>query len=316
MTLTDPAGGTPYVSGQIFTANDATTIASQLPYALDGNAGGSYAPTAPLIVSGSGMTITTLNATGGGSLSGTFTGSPTLSGSVTLSGGGAISGDWSGAPIFTGTPRVTGTLTLSGSGAQITTLGTGGTPTFQGNWKGNPLFKGNPGFDSGLRLYAGCKMEVRSGAELEWQTGATFDCKSTANFTGNTNLNGTNSLGTATLNGAVTIGAVMTDTAGRHVRKTTTFTMSGNEEHSITEGSQWFVGGPGYDLTVDTDNAVAGDTLMICSTGTDTGTTTVVLKCQQAGQLFLVRGTGGCVLTFNGTRWHGAASHHVSTITA
>lgn len=49
----------------------------------------------------SNKTLSAPTISGGGSITGTFTGSPTFSGSVTLSGGGSISGTWGGSPTFT-----------------------------------------------------------------------------------------------------------------------------------------------------------------------------------------------------------------------
>lgn len=51
----------------------------------------------------SNKTLSGAALSGGGSISGTFTGTPTFSGSVTLSGGGSMSGTWAGTPTFSGT---------------------------------------------------------------------------------------------------------------------------------------------------------------------------------------------------------------------
>lgn len=75
------------------------------------------------------MTNKTLTApaiSGGGSMAGTFTGSPTFSGAVTLSGGGALSG------TFTGSPTLSGSVTLSGGGS------------LSGTFTGAPVLTGGP----------------------------------------------------------------------------------------------------------------------------------------------------------------------------
>lgn len=52
MTLTDPTSGAGYAFGEILPSADMTTIATQLPRALDGNLGGTYTPTAPIDLAG------------------------------------------------------------------------------------------------------------------------------------------------------------------------------------------------------------------------------------------------------------------------
>lgn len=57
MTLTNPkpAG---WSTGEILTSAQANSIGTQLPYAVDGNAGGTYAPSDPIIIGGDGLTVT------------------------------------------------------------------------------------------------------------------------------------------------------------------------------------------------------------------------------------------------------------------
>lgn len=68
-------------------------------------------------------TVTSPTVTGGGSLAGTFTGTPTFSGAVVLSGtpsisnGAALAGTFSGTPTFSGAVSMTAGLTLTGSSA-------------------------------------------------------------------------------------------------------------------------------------------------------------------------------------------------------
>jgi hypothetical protein len=87
---------------------------------------------------GTGKTLAvagTANITGGGSLGGTFTGTPTFSGLITLSGGGALSGTFTGAPTFSGNVAFTGTPNFSNSHAIGTLSSWGGGKAFQvGSW--------------------------------------------------------------------------------------------------------------------------------------------------------------------------------------
>ena len=59
MTLANPKPlGWGY--GEILTSAQANSFGTQMPYALDGNGGGSYSPSAPIIVGGSGLQIAKL----------------------------------------------------------------------------------------------------------------------------------------------------------------------------------------------------------------------------------------------------------------
>ncbi len=50
MALTDPTSGAGYAFGQVLTSAHMTTIATQLPDAIDGAAGGTYTPTADIVI--------------------------------------------------------------------------------------------------------------------------------------------------------------------------------------------------------------------------------------------------------------------------
>lgn len=109
--------------------------------------------TTTLIVGGAATFNGTLGATAGGSLAGTFTGSPTLSGNPTFSGNPVLSGNpnFSGAPTFaslsvSGTLGATGGGSLGGTFTGAPTLS--GAVVFSGNpsFSANPTFSGNPNF--------------------------------------------------------------------------------------------------------------------------------------------------------------------------
>lgn len=53
MTLADPTGGAGYLSGAILPSSHMTTIATNQPKAVDGNGGGTWTPSASIILNGS-----------------------------------------------------------------------------------------------------------------------------------------------------------------------------------------------------------------------------------------------------------------------
>jgi hypothetical protein len=65
MTLTraKPAG---WANGEIFTSTQANAMDVQLPYAVDGNAGGTYAPSNPIVINGDGLDVGGAGLTVGG----------------------------------------------------------------------------------------------------------------------------------------------------------------------------------------------------------------------------------------------------------
>jgi hypothetical protein len=56
MTLTNPKPGG-HATGEKLTSTNVDAAFAQLPYAVDGNAGGAYAPSSAIALTGSGMTI-------------------------------------------------------------------------------------------------------------------------------------------------------------------------------------------------------------------------------------------------------------------
>lgn len=54
MTLADPTGGAGYIFGQSLPAAHMTTIATNQPKAVDGNGGGTWTPSASIILNGTG----------------------------------------------------------------------------------------------------------------------------------------------------------------------------------------------------------------------------------------------------------------------
>ena len=72
MTLTNPKP-LGFAYGEILTSALVNSAFSQLPYAVDGNAGGTYAPSDPIIIGGDGLNVTgQLTASGLTTISGTL----------------------------------------------------------------------------------------------------------------------------------------------------------------------------------------------------------------------------------------------------
>lgn len=104
MTATDPTSGVGYSFGEVLPSAHMTTIATQLPDLIDGDGGGSYAPSAVINIAGAGLNNVTLAS--GATLSG---GAATISSDVTQSGDVTLSGD----------TTMTGAMTLSGTASGI-----------------------------------------------------------------------------------------------------------------------------------------------------------------------------------------------------
>lgn len=139
LTIVRAFGGTSAVAHSsgaavrhVYNAQDATDFRTHeaATAAVHGIAGSFVGTTDLQTLTNKTLTAPTINAgvlAGGGSLAGTFTGTPTLSGAVVLSGTPSISNGAVLAGTFTGTPTFSGNLTFSGA------------PTFSGN----PIFTGN-----------------------------------------------------------------------------------------------------------------------------------------------------------------------------
>jgi hypothetical protein len=107
MTLTNPKP-LGHAVGEVLTSTNVDAALVQLPYAVDGNAGGTYAPSAPIIIGGSGLRV-------GGVAEGIDTRILTLE----------------DPPFFTGTPSGTG-LGI-GSKITLTEVSSKGTFTIASN---------------------------------------------------------------------------------------------------------------------------------------------------------------------------------------
>lgn len=112
-------------------------------------------------------TITNPTVTGGGSLAGTFTGTPTFSGNLTLSGTPSFTAGASLAGTYTGTPTFSGALTFSGNPTFT------GLPVFNGS---GALFERANATDNALATAVvgdtNNRLAVRADGQLAWGTGS------------------------------------------------------------------------------------------------------------------------------------------------
>jgi hypothetical protein len=118
-----------FTTGQVPTASNWN---SYFAGKADTSNGSLTNPTIISAIFSGGLTVDTLAVTGGGSLNGTYTGSPTLSGTPTFSAGAAMSGTFSGAHTYSGALTLTAastalTVTNNASLGGTLTTGTGGT---------------------------------------------------------------------------------------------------------------------------------------------------------------------------------------------
>ena len=158
-------------------------------------------------------TITAPTVTGGGSLAGTFTGTPTLSGAVVLSGtpnisnGAALAGTFSGSPTFSGTVSVTGALALTGTSALVE----------------RSLVTDN-GYRTRITADTNSRWLVNADGKQIWGTGAT---------TGDTNLY-RSAADTLTTDDSFSVGGNLTVTGTADAATTTTAT-------GVSAGTGWSV---------------------------------------------------------------------------
>lgn len=118
--LTDPTSGLGWSFGEVLTSAAMTTIANELPNAIDGTGGGTYTPTADITLQGAQfLNLMHLKLTTGGVSS--------VQGALTVASGG--SGIWASGSVatFNNTPTfnlgftvATGTATFGGGGIDIT----------------------------------------------------------------------------------------------------------------------------------------------------------------------------------------------------
>ncbi len=137
LTILRGFGGTSGVSHSsgavvrhVYNAQDATDFRTHqaATAAVHGIAGSFVGTTDAQVLTNKTLTspsITGAALSGGGSMAGTFSGTPTFNGAIVLSGtpsisaGAALAGTFSGSPTFSGTATVTGGLTLSGTSALV-----------------------------------------------------------------------------------------------------------------------------------------------------------------------------------------------------
>jgi hypothetical protein len=62
--LVDPTAGVGYAFGEVLPSSDMTTIAANMPKAVDGSAGGTYTPGTAITINGSGIVTSSLTCSG------------------------------------------------------------------------------------------------------------------------------------------------------------------------------------------------------------------------------------------------------------
>lgn len=137
--LTDPSGGVGISFGQTIPHGWFTSIFGQIVFAIDGNAGGSYAPSAPIIIGGSGISITGVAGFSGAVTGFTgaevvFAGALVVFGAftpVTFAGTVALNGavTFGSTGTFVGLVT-TNALTANGAVQALSTFGAAGAATF------------------------------------------------------------------------------------------------------------------------------------------------------------------------------------------
>lgn len=94
----------------------------------------------------------------GGSMAGTFTGTPTFSGAVVLSGTPNISNGAALAGTFTGTPTFSGAVALSGGGS------------LAGTFTGSPTYSGNAVFNAEIQHFNLYRGNRANATDSQWET--------------------------------------------------------------------------------------------------------------------------------------------------
>jgi hypothetical protein len=107
MTLVNPKP-LGWAFGEILTSSQMNSIATQLPYALDGLNGGTYTLTSPLAIGGSGVTVSA------GLTAPTVTGNTAFSNNVSISGQFNAVDVLAAGQVVAGTQVTTGDLVASG----------------------------------------------------------------------------------------------------------------------------------------------------------------------------------------------------------
>ena len=243
MSLTDPTGGAGYSTGEVLTSTHMTTIANQQPYALDGNGGGTYTPSAAIIVNGSGLTV-----------GGNFTlkygavdafAYDSSSGTITIKAFSAT-----GSNVFSDECDFSSLLAVTASGS--VNLASGSTVTDHAAW----TIDGTHTISGGAWTYSG-------GASITGGAGAgAFTWNNAATLNGTTTIGGALSIaGTGS-----TLDTDLTATGGGflNLKRTTVgasyaLSLSGGSAHVATQAGQLFsMGSSSGTVTLDNDGAVGG----------------------------------------------------------
>lgn len=249
LTMTRGFGGTSAVSHSIgavvrhvYNAQDSTDFRTHeaAVAAVHGVAGTLVGTTDAQTLTNKTITAPAISApviTGGGSLAGTFSGSPTFSGAVVLSGTPSISSGAALAGTFTGTPTFNGAVVFSGA----PNISAGGA--LAGTFTGSPTFSGNPNFTGTIQSTQSASGNVSmasivtadtfdryrtyASGLLEWGSGAL--ARDTNLFRDSANVLRTNDSLIVDLNASVTGNLTVTGLGAElHARKTSDTTVTSN----------------------------------------------------------------------------------------
>lgn len=138
-----------WAPGTTVTQGEFWTIDQAVFEAINGDYGGVWAPSVAIEIGGSGLLLSGANhelsgtlTSSGGTLSGTFAGSPTFDGNVYFDANPVFNGD----PTFNGIPSFTAGAALAGTFT--------GNPIFNGDptFSGDPYFTGTAEFDAAVQF--------------------------------------------------------------------------------------------------------------------------------------------------------------------
>lgn len=241
LTMSRAFGGTSAVSHStgavvrhVYNAQDATDFRTHeaATAAVHGVAGALVGTTDSQTLTNKTITAPAISApviTGGGSMAGTFSGTPTFSGAVVLSGtpsisnGAALAGTFTGTPTFNGAVVFSGAPNISAGGALAGTFT--GSPTFSGNpnhtgtVQSTQSASGNVSFASIVTADTFDRWRSYASGLLEWGSGAL--ARDTNLFRDSANVLRTNDSLTVDLNLGVTGNLTVTGIGAElHTRKT------------------------------------------------------------------------------------------------
>lgn len=285
-----PLKGAPFAPGEDFTSVELNILNDEIAHAADFVNGGTYTPTAAIIVNSAsfGLILSKLDFANSAAIG--FGTSVTIAGSPT----------WTGSPVFSGLVSV-GAVTIASTGgpggAGVLTIGAtatlsviaGATTTFANN----PVFSAGHTVDFNGTVHINATGEVVSGALLSIDSGATLSIVGTATVTGTLGVAGTLLIGS---------GGVQTVQSGGGLVVASGGTLNVNSGATATFASAVSFTGPSISIAAALGVTLAG-----------------VIQPSGAGHIRkrIVRDTGAVTLDSNVTLSISIADYfHITVITA